>query len=263
MRLPGVSDGCIFCGGKPLTREHVFSSEWLRTLMPGTTTFTSDFLRVDEERNVDRRTWEEKAPKPGKKAGSGSPFVRCACASCNNGWMQELDERAKPLLTPLALGEVGTVSDAGVKVLATWATKIAFILDAFMNPSVLEPELRRAFRDDPQPLPRATIRVGVMSPVDDRVRIRMSTMTPSPTSNDARGYAATFGVLHLVVQVVHPLRPSLMLRPNPELAHLMQQIWPRVGSGLKWPLPESTWMTNEEEFEAVASQLQAADVRDP
>lgn len=254
----GVSDGCIFCGGKPLTREHVFSSEWLRTLMPGTTTFTSDLMRVDEDRNVARRTWVEKAPKAGKKAGSGSPFVRCACAGCNNGWMQELDEKAKPVITPLALGERGTVSDDGVRLLAVWATKIAFVLDAFMNPSVLDPELRHSFREDPQPLARSIIRLGVMSPVDDRVRIRTSPLTPSLTSNEARGYVATFGVLHLVAQVIYPLLPSLVLRPNPEYAHHLQQILSRSGAGLRWPLHESTWFTSEEEFETVASQLQAS-----
>jgi hypothetical protein len=40
----------------------------------------------------------------------------------------------------------------------------------------------------------------------------------------------------------------------------MQQIWPRLGTGLKWPLPESVWIKSEEEFETVASQLQAADI---
>jgi hypothetical protein len=253
-----VSVGCIFCGGRPLTREHVFSSEWLRALMPGTTTFTSDFLRIDEERNVDRGTWVEKARSAGKKAASGSPFVRCACASCNNGWMQELDERAKPLLTPLALGESGTVSAAGLQLLATWATKIALVLDAFMNPMVLGAEAKQAFRRSPAPLPASTVRVGVMSPVDNRVRIRMSSLTPSPTSNEARGYVATFGVLHLAAQVMYPLLPSLVLRPNPEYAHLMRSIWPSSGTRLPWPLPERSWMQSEQEFEQVSSQIQAS-----
>jgi hypothetical protein len=35
--------------------------------------------------------------------------VKCVCEPCNNGWMRELEEKVRPLITPLIQGKEHTL----------------------------------------------------------------------------------------------------------------------------------------------------------
>lgn len=254
VRSLNAGPGCVFCGASPVTKEHVFSTKWLAGIMRPTTSFTTSLMKAQPGQAAEEKTWTERRTK--KKDDFG-PAVNCACAKCNNEWMQQMDERVKPVITPLALGERGTVSSQGVELLATWATKIALVLDSGLNPGALDPKDKAAFREEPNPRADSQIWIGTASPVEDRARTRASTLTPG-SSDDAEGYIATFGVVHLVFQVFLPLRPSLVVRHRDDVARFMHPFWPEGhGRRLSWPVPEKTWLTSEQDFEDVASKLEA------
>jgi hypothetical protein len=56
-----------------------------------------------------------------------SHTVRCVCADCNNGWMSELEDEVKPVLTPLLKNHRTTLTRDDQILLATWATKTGLV----------------------------------------------------------------------------------------------------------------------------------------
>lgn len=53
--------------------------------------------------------------------------IREVCARCNNGWMMELDEAAKPVVIALGQGTANTIGAAETATFRSWATKIALV----------------------------------------------------------------------------------------------------------------------------------------
>jgi hypothetical protein len=111
---------CVFCQasgyGVKFTQEHVLP-EWLRT---------SALIEFGEG--------EEVARLNGRRVGKprrAKPFNRrphIVCQQCNNGWMKELEDRARPILLPLLDGFKITLPLANQRVVAAWAAKTCFAL---------------------------------------------------------------------------------------------------------------------------------------
>ncbi|MGV8883833.1 MAG: hypothetical protein ACOH19_16925 [Rhodoglobus sp.] len=106
---------CAFCGSPgPLTREHVFGN-WLSK------------IGLDNDPVEHFAGPLNRIPRP---MGVGTPFrqtVKNVCAECNNGWMGNLEEIAKRVLTPLILGESGRISADDQSAIAMWLQKTALV----------------------------------------------------------------------------------------------------------------------------------------
>lgn len=106
MTTPTPRRTCIFCGATDLTREHIF--------------------RRALKKYVDDPNIETSLPRD-----SSTPppvferTVKRACASCNNGWMNDLENRVEPVLSEMIRGRVVLISDTAAADLATWAVKTA------------------------------------------------------------------------------------------------------------------------------------------
>jgi hypothetical protein len=100
---------CIFCGGTPVTREHIFRSAW-RTTLP----------YVVGEREWVQHRLTSRRQRPDR------PFelvVKRTCAGCNNGWMNDLDTHVEPwLLNPAALD-----FECDPTEFRRWAIKVALL----------------------------------------------------------------------------------------------------------------------------------------
>jgi hypothetical protein len=110
---------CIFCDGSPVSREHVLP-EWFRKM-----------VNIDEPRpgSVTHHT----PGNPTEIDFEAIPVSRTAkvvCESCNNGWMSQLEAKAAVILTPLLQGQSGQLSEDDLAVLAQWAFKTAYVIDA-------------------------------------------------------------------------------------------------------------------------------------
>lgn len=103
---------CIFCGKRPLTKEHIFP-KWLAPYIPKT---------MENYQNVKTIFHKDRADTAAKKR-AGNPHswsVKCVCKKCNNEWMGTLQERVKPILLPMIKGEKVKIEKADQHVMASW-----------------------------------------------------------------------------------------------------------------------------------------------
>lgn len=106
---------CVFCGSTTtLTAEHVFAS-WIGGLglIEGNASTVSGFLN--------------EMPRVLPPTPAFSQRVKMVCASCNNGWMSELENNARRILQPLILGTSTSIAPADRALAALWAFKTALV----------------------------------------------------------------------------------------------------------------------------------------
>jgi hypothetical protein len=106
---------CVFCGATKTTREHAWP-EWVR----------------DEFQRPKLLNQRARGSSIDDRAFSAPPFtaiVNRVCAACNNGWMSDLETRAKPLLKPVFQGRGREIHKEGQRMLAAWAFKTAVMLE--------------------------------------------------------------------------------------------------------------------------------------
>jgi hypothetical protein len=93
---------CVFCGGKRLTKGHVWP-DWLNDILPQTATH--------HEHEIGRfETFIPKAKGPAyskrlRQGHARSRKPRNTCLRCNTGWMSGIEGLAKQSLLPLIKGE--------------------------------------------------------------------------------------------------------------------------------------------------------------
>ncbi len=116
---------CIFCGGRPLTKEHVVGN-WAGRF--------GDSDQLEIVHLADR----EGEPRPPRNSRSWSARAydrqaRVVCETCNNGWMSDLEAAVSPLLDA---GELDgrPLSRIEQTLLAAWATKTTLTLNAAEPP---------------------------------------------------------------------------------------------------------------------------------
>ena len=110
---------CAFCGGRPVTREHIWPAwfaEWLHA------TDDQPLLHGREGEQGVVGAWE---------AQKIAATVRRFCAICNNGWMSEIEAEAQAIMMPLLVDpdEAAALSPHDQEVLARWAYKTALVGD--------------------------------------------------------------------------------------------------------------------------------------
>lgn len=132
---------CIFCGGTPLTREHLHG-RW------------AGRFADREQRNIFQRSDREgEPPQPGDmrrwKARAYDRHARVVCKACNGGWMSDLETAVSSLLDPEAL-DGRPLDPKEQALLATWAMKTALTMDAAQSPDdrVIPIEVARRFGHD-------------------------------------------------------------------------------------------------------------------
>jgi hypothetical protein len=94
LQFDGMARSCVFCGGTPLTREHVFP-RWLARVLPAQDRWRGQDLAVVGGESI------TSSDLPVTTRRMGEPFpdstVARVCARCNNGWMNDLEEASRSL----------------------------------------------------------------------------------------------------------------------------------------------------------------------
>jgi hypothetical protein len=103
----------IFCGGKPTTKEHIWS-EWMHPNLPSESDAREEFLKTFAQRNS-AVSHERPGPVITKK-------IRAVCGDCNNGWMSRLETAVKPIILPMIRGDACTLDTEAQALLARWIT---------------------------------------------------------------------------------------------------------------------------------------------
>jgi hypothetical protein len=112
---PNSQPGCIFCGGRPLSKEHIWG-QWVLEHVPRTTN-KYNFGKIVVGKNP-KDTTEDSRVRTGDPLNAN---VRVVCANCNSGWMSQIQERAKPHLIPLFKGQSVWLDMSAQAAIATWA----------------------------------------------------------------------------------------------------------------------------------------------
>jgi hypothetical protein len=120
-----MANPCVFCGDDSarLTDEHVFA-DWI-----------TDFYTARAGK-LPYGTVEMGTPSSEPKQFRAVPFqqvVKIVCARCNNGWMASLEDRVKPYLSKMLVGQSVRLRSNAQRDLARWCVKTVMVMEHF-NP---------------------------------------------------------------------------------------------------------------------------------
>lgn len=251
---------CIFCGGDPLTREHIFPW-WVRRAVGGQG-------RAHHAMSAGEQYWLEHgcAPRYTRQWEDDELelTVRCVCEPCNNTWMNRLDEDAERHVTALASTEPLAIADAELAVVAAWATKVAMLLEHTRSPSALT--RRRAFVPSSQhaelfrtrePPTAASLWVARVAPPWPGVWWRTAPLSltfVAPAA--AAGYGSptaslitfAFGAVAFQALFAPPVDffRNEAARRTEDGAEFMRRLWPE--QLLRWPPPKALRLEALEKF---------------
>lgn len=193
---------CVFCASVgPMSREHVFP-RWLSDLLP----------EFDEAAGFDyeRRLVTHRDELAHHRSGPLLDVVtRDVCEVCNNGWLENLETEARPVLTPMIRGTARVLSALEQQfVVASWARKTMLTMHGtnIGRERVASAEQYRWFFEHQQPLPGSHVWLVRYA---DRTRwpivahqYAMSVRRagePAPQMGDPlNGFGVVFTVGHLV-----------------------------------------------------------------
>jgi hypothetical protein len=218
---------CIFCGGTPVTKEHLLG-KWAGRF---TDRDQRNVVQLLDREGSDRyeRRWVARAYD--RRAG-------VACQECNGGWMSDLELGVSRLLHPEALdGRPLTEDERGL--LATWATKTALTLNAAESPErqIIAWDLARRFGRQRCPLENVRVWIASFTGGEDQVlALSASGIDLDDRQDGERGWrdvaVLTFVVGPFVFKVLVAGVPEAMaitLAPG----GYVQQLWP-VESAVVW-----------------------------
>jgi hypothetical protein len=226
---------CIFCEqDRKRSREDVFP-KWLHPLFP-----------LLGEAEYLRRLVTPSSDDEHRRPASGvfDVIVRDICTTCNNGWMSQLEQQVKPILTPMLLDQQRTLTAPEQHTLATWATKTALTMQgANIGGERFTPAADyHWFHDHRAPLPNGHIwlcRYGGEGNWPLSVHQWGLTMRPpgAPVpqrSDPVNGYSVVYAIGPVVFWLWgHSLTGGPYIEAGSDDAH--QLIWPALGGDAHWP----------------------------
>jgi hypothetical protein len=232
--MPKAQRRCIFCRGTGLTKEHVWA-DWLKGYIPKDMTDYSSLSATVHETHAEF----------GHKKHGGdlrSRTLRDVCKSCNNGWMSQLQQRAKPYLLPLVFGDVTAFDARAQEILSAWVAMFVMVAEHFDRYKVVSSQKERSFLWKRQKAP-ANWKIWIgdfekknwkghlarfcvpISSKKHRIK-RMDNGLPRPNTQ-----AVTFVVGRLYVHVASPVT-DIFEKYRPDL---LVQIWPVRRNIVAWP----------------------------
>lgn len=193
-----ASRQCVGCGipltNDVITREHILP-RWLadEIQLPGV---SYKHYRHDEDTVQDELV---------RIHGLGSLAIKNVCASCNNGWMASLEDRARPTLLGLmnmktALLQMTPEERATV---AAWAIKTAFMI-ASAQPDIsrLPWDLFRGFAKTPERIPNeCPVLAGQLDFLDGFLHSSRTDLSPSNDEVIQARVGFSIRKLHFVVVI--------------------------------------------------------------
>ncbi|MGQ5579772.1 hypothetical protein [Streptomyces sp. ECR3.8] len=150
-----MARSCVFCGGAPVTNEHVYP-RWLAEGFP-------------EKMRTDRAMMGSYSDKSSLRRHFGRMLtaqVKAVCEPCNSGWMSALEGRVKPYLLSMIKGEIVELPPEAQEVLATWTLKTALMCQVMLpqDQPNLPAELFTDLYQDRQPAQEMKVFCGYMMP---------------------------------------------------------------------------------------------------
>ncbi|MEU1366621.1 hypothetical protein ABZ454_10850 [Streptomyces sp. NPDC005803] len=219
---------CVFCGGTPLTKEHVLP-RWLKVAMDPTVR-TVRYVRLSRD-GVQRHD----APPLNDQ-------VKVVCSDCNSGWMNQLEEDVRPFLPDLIRGLPCTLDSVRQRSLASWALK-TILMFQYTHRSEVRAAIPSgdfsAFHENRRPTRSMLGRLGFVNyPPDDSVPL-LDTLCQGYGTAEMGGVAwiGTLRIGCMLVQIIRApdVRAEYRLTPYETLPSL-RPMW-EPDEPIEWPLP--------------------------
>ena len=118
---PNPPRRCVFCGGTPISKEHVWA-QWMRPYLP-----PGQGTQVIQEGRFFENSSTVRAGPLNRKGDLRSQKLKVVCKPCNEGWMGTIQQKTKPILLPLLTREHGAIVADEREILATWVTMFTFV----------------------------------------------------------------------------------------------------------------------------------------
>lgn len=206
--------------------------------------------------------------------------VRRVCEDCNTGWMHDLEEDCRPLLTNMIQGVdlPITLDQEQQALLALWATKTAMMVDFLdSGPQHVPATHYRWVYERREPPPQALVRLGgyaleipasgsisAIQSAPDRLYIRPPLLAAPMSPDGLKAYTMTMRVGYLVIQLFgHGLDgQNLEIMLDPKELNYFLVLWPRDTTlpKVQWPVGDMPWaFMDDEGFAAFAMIFRTED----
>ena len=244
--------GCIFDAVSPTTRAHIFREAWIRDLASGYDVLRHVLTRHEPGDEFGTEWLKERADFK----------VKCACNGCNSGWMNDLDHAAEDVfVTDAVKGRSAKLTSPSDKLtVARWCVLVATLFDQGQGQPRLDSTVHRTFYGGSIP-EGATVWLASIVP-DDSAPMAFAYIKDLISEDEAGAdllppaYFVTFGVGHLVVQVMIPFasaKTDTLVRRHMQGGILrsggvLRQVWPDLMTPLVWPPPEPLDWADMAEF---------------
>jgi hypothetical protein len=156
--VSGAIRSCIFCGGTPVTREHVWPQWLARHLGPDSALHAdqgANLHPVDRVRKIEGTpVMVEFSELRGNSMRKSDHVVKAACGTCNSGWMARLETACKPILLRQMSDRDARLSEEEVRILARWLIKTTAIFEMDDPESAVLPRhVLSALADEAEEIP--------------------------------------------------------------------------------------------------------------
>lgn len=235
---------CIFCGAGNLSREH-FWPRWASPLIKCQIDQHVEQIFTFYAVNMKRKDQKTRT----RTGGTWTKKFRVVCATCNNGWMNNLETVARPFLTPLISTVSHVVVDASSALaIARWAALKVMVSEHNQRSEAVTSEYElKTFRSTLQ-LPDnfriwiARCGVGGWQAAYWRHAATVSaSISARPHSKLKNIQSITFGIGDLLFHVLHMTAQDINLGLPKDGA--IFQIFPFV-EDIAWP-PSRIFTANE------------------
>ncbi len=223
---------CMFCSGRVSSNEDAWPLWLLRQIganKPG---------EVNAERG-------REGPRSWRLARAGV-LIRCVCRGCNNGWMSQLETRAKPVIEPLLDDAAVVLSADDQTTLAIWAIKSAMVYEGLrLNQSwVFTHEERTRLRESLTLPPRTKVWIAkCVDPPGPYCAASDLSGKAYASGHPVRAYVTTMAFGPLAIQVVN-FRLASVIPLSVDITvdlgagpwdSLATQVWPDPRHQVSWP----------------------------
>jgi hypothetical protein len=225
--MPPPPKGCIFCGKSPTTKEHVIP-RWAGKLLARTKPLPSQPGRVVV--GVFER-WSEGAKEDVKQKWRMNDALeitaKCVCAACNHGWMSDVENAAKAIVSAMMDDQRTMLNTAAQEKVAKWLGLRAIIGQYALPPGQAYREWAQAFAFEGCPPTSWQVRIGryqgARPAFSHNTSLNRSIMHPLvPFVVKSPGFLFTVQLGHFVGQVLG-VRQQNWVVPS---QRCFIQIWP-------------------------------------
>jgi hypothetical protein len=236
--------GCVFCGGSPLTKEHIWS-DWLDSILPRALSHRLETRESAIAKAVVNGQPLYAPPSRSDRLRQGAVHTlktRTVCKRCNGGWMKGIVDRAKPVAEGVIKLQARVLTQDAQASLAAWLALSAVMRDqkATAHPQKMQRDVLQCLFSSGLPPADFFVAIGAFfgprSVADSyNVRLFRRTAPPHHVVSSLHSVAVSMGGLFAVMIAPWRIDPTLQKRLPAIYADSLTPIWPSQERQLPWP----------------------------